>query len=144
MTEQTTRLRPHLEEPEVLPVLRVGAQAGLAARYLECLAAVRAEDATDRCRRRFDTSLREAAGRSFLPSHLSRMRGEKAFRDRKTRPVRSDLPPGLGLESWVAEQPLVISEETKDLTVSLHGPHGRRDALRGRCRRRSEGNRGRD
>ena len=142
VTEQTTFLRPHLEEPEIPAVLRVGTKAGLAASHLECLAAIRAEEAADRRRRCLDPCRRQLAGKPLLVPQLSAMRGEIAFRRSETPPMRGDLPSCLGLESWVAEEPPVIREETEHLTVSLHGAHRRRDALRGCCRRRSEGDRG--
>ena len=120
MPEQAPLGRSHLEEAEVLAVLGVGSEAGLASGDGKRLTAVPPEDPADHVTRRcfldrgetpgLGAAREGAARRSCLPLHPG-----------VARLVKPQLPVGLDREPRVAQQPGVRFEESEHLLVLLQG-----------------------
>ena len=115
----------HLEEAEVLAVLRAHAVPGLAACDAQRLAAVRPEHVTDRLLRRVLERREEALPLRLRPvprelraavSRLRAGRGQRVTCD-------TELQRGLLLEAWVGEEPAMLLEEPDHRGRPLHRGH---------------------
>lgn len=116
VTEEAALARAHLEQPEVLAVLRRRLDTGLAARDLERLSAVGAERVADRLLGRAlevgEESLALRVG--FAPGE--RGAGTVGLRLRRRECAAGDPEPEgrLLFEPGVAEEPSVLLEEADD------------------------------
>ncbi len=132
VTEDPTLARAHLEEPEVLAVLRCRAIPGLAAGHTQSLTAVAAEDLADRLlgrkrRQRLQRPLLAFGLPSRQPAGTLCVRPAKGDTDGgglvsgvpQARPVLGDLALRLCLEPWICEQPGMPVEEREHRPVFL-------------------------
>jgi len=147
VTEEPALRRPHLEEAEVLAVLRVRVEAGLAPGNSHSLVAPAPEHPADDLLRRLRARHREpprvrASPQRRGPGSLPR---ECA---REVSPVERDLALGFEREPRVGKEPAMLAEEPQHLPVALDRRR-RGDDLRvvvrgGRTRRRRQRRRGKE
>jgi hypothetical protein len=133
VTEAAPFGRSHLEETEVLTILRVHVQVRLAPRDADRLAAVVAEDMADRLTRRRLLQCLQAACHLFAANPYAKS-GSMTRVPRQARAMEAKLASCRRADLRVTQQPGVALEEPDHLLVLAHRPHVTLERLRRRLR----------